>query len=723
MGNIYDLHAAMQLNPALKQAVENYINLSSDERKNTIKNLIYKWVNVENNPLKGRGSMSDARELNVYEAIMGATFVHRSQGKNPNSTVSNYLHELYMIFQNYVYASLELQTTYKGLIDTEYMVLKDNGALEYDFTNFNATMKELYNAEKYEKIVAIKELLTQASAYKPKLAMQLFSNLQMLGLENEYFYKIIADNVLLAKADGGNLSGSSAADHITGSDNVDKIYAGSGNDTIIGRAGDDYIDGGAGNDIYIYNKGDGADTILDGSGSDIIKLGDGFSKDDILAVRSGNDLKILFKNSPNDSILIKNGVINASYVIEKLLFDNGDILTIDELRAMTLIGDDGNDTINGYSDRNNIIYGNGGDDKLIGSSGNDTLYGNEGNDKLYGNEGNDTLNGGSGDDILEGGNGDDTYVFNLGDGNDTILESAGTDTIKFGAGIKLDDLIAYRYHQSTYDSFGLKIDIKNTNDSIFIKYLYSSNKHYVPYTIENFEFADGTKLTLKEFESLVAYKGTDGNNTINGLDETDDTIYGNGGDDYLYGNGGNDTIYGGSGKDNIKGGNEDDMLYGNEDNDELYGESGNDTLYGNEGNDTLNGGSGDDILEGGNGDDTYVFNLGDGNDTILESAGTDTIKFGAGIDKEKITFKRISSDLSLKYEDNNIKISNYFSNNSYKIEKIELENGEFITSTQINKIIEQLNTYANDNGLTSITHDDIASNQNLMQLVMSGWGN
>ena len=174
------------------------------------------------------------------------------------------------------------------------------------------------------------------------------------------------------------------------------------------------------------------------------------------------------------------------------------------------------------------------------------------------------------------------------------------------------------------------------------------------------------------------------------------------------------------------------MLYGNEDNDELYGESGNDTLYGNEdndelygneGNDTLNGGSGDDILEGGNGDDTYVFNLGDGNDTILESAGTDTIKFGAGIDKEKITFKRISSDLSLKYEDNNIKISNYFSNNSYKIEKIELENGEFITSTQINKIIEQLNTYANDNGLTSITHDDIASNQNLMQLVMSGWGN
>ncbi|MGP1507141.1 MAG: hypothetical protein ACTTIM_06825, partial [Campylobacter sp.] len=51
------------------------------------------------------------------------------------------------------------------------------------------------------------------------------------------------------------------------------------------------------------------------------------------------------------------------------------------------------------------------------------------------------------------------------------------------------------------------------------------------------------------------------------------------------------------------------------------------------------------------------------------------------------------------------------------------KDSNFINQTQINKIIEQLNTYANDNGLTSITHTDIASNQNLMQLVMSGWGN
>ena len=65
----------------------------------------------------------------------------------------------------------------------------------------------------------------------------------------------------------------------------------------------------------------------------------------------------------------------------------------------------------------------------------------------------------------------------------------------------------------------------------------------------------------------------------------------------------------------------------------------------------------------------------------------------------------------------NLKEAIYFSNEFINSNK----DSNFINQTQINKIIEQLNTYANDNGLTSITHDDIASNQNLMQLVMSGW--
>ena len=65
-------------------------------------------------------------------------------------------------------------------------------------------------------------------------------------------------------------------------------------------------------------------------------------------------------------------------------------------------------------------------------------------------------------------------------------------------------------------------------------------------------------------------------------------------------------------------------------------------------------------------------------------------------------------------------------NQANKIETIKLTDNNnnqtgYITSYQIDKIIEQLNAYANDNGLTTITHDDINTNQNLMQIVMSGW--
>ena len=276
----------------------------------------------------------------------------------------------------------------------------------------------------------------------------------------------------------------------------------------------------------------------------------------------------------------------------------------------------------------------------------------------------------------------------------------------------------------------LVISIKDTNDSIRILWNYNGGTTYYQ-IIENFEFADGTKLSFRELEEQIAYIGTSQNDIIHGIDEVD-TIYGNDGDDKIYAYGGNDTIYGGQGNDYIESGKGNDTLYGNDGNDDLRGQDGNDTLYGNDGNDKLYGGDGADILiggtgndtlEGGYGDDTYIFNLGDGADTISESGGVDTIKFGEGISKEEITFKRISNDLVLKYgADESVKINSYFSNNNYKVEKVELDSGEFITSSQIDKIIEQVNTYAKDNGITSFTNDDMRNNAAMMQIVMSGWG-
>ena len=146
-------------------------------------------------------------------------------------------------------------------------------------------------------------------------------------------------------------------------------------------------------------------------------------------------------------------------------------------------------------------------------------------------------------------------------------------------------------------------------------------------------------------------------------------------------------------------------------------------LRGNNEDNTLYGNGGDDRLEGGEGNDTYVFGKGDGNDTISDTSGEENkIKFKEGISKENITFQRIANDLVLKYGENDtVRINNQFGGGA--IEQIALASGEYITASKINKIIEDLNTYASNNGMSNISMDDMKNNPDIMQMFASSWGN
>ena len=227
------------------------------------------------------------------------------------------------------------------------------------------------------------------------------------------------------------------------------------------------------------------------------------------------------------------------------------------------------------------------------------------------------------------------------------------------------------------------------------------------------------------------FKGTDAGDTIYGANANDeihgqagdDTVYANSGNDTLYGETGNDKLYGQDGNDILYGGEGNDKLYGGNDNDILYGSDGDDDLYGEAGNDILEGGAGNDRLEGGDYDDTYIFGRGDGADTIYDRhGGNDTIKFKEGIKKENITFQRVDNDLLLKYGDNDtVRINNQFGGSS--IEQIALVSGEYITASKINKIIEDLNAYAANNGMSNISMEDMKNNPDIMQMFASGWGN
>lgn len=124
----------------------------------------------------------------------------------------------------------------------------------------------------------------------------------------------------------------------------------------------------------------------------------------------------------------------------------------------------------------------------------------------------------------------------------------------------------------------------------------------------------------------------------------------------------------------------------------VLGTDANNTLSGGYGDDYLDGGKGNDSLYGDYGNDTYIFNLGDGVDTIYDYdyyvTDKDKIVFGEGIKKEDIYFSYSGNNLKIKYSQNDeITISNQ-KNSSYSIEKIELQDGSFITNTQIDNALK-----------------------------------
>ena len=448
------------------------------------------------------------------------------------------------------------------------------------------------------------------------------------GDGDDKLYGWDGDDTIVGENGNDILNGGNGSDTLNGGAGNDIINGDEGNDTLIGGKDSDILNGGYGDDAYIFNRGDGKDTITDNQGTDTVKFGEGISKEDIIVKRVArmndytkqkeySDIVILFKNSPNDSITLRDvthgNSINENNVIETFEFSNGDKLSFEDIKKLSLIGTDNSENIIGYIHSNNIIKGGGGDDKLYGQGWNDTMYGGDGNDLieggsgndiLIGDKGNDTLKGGIGDDILIGGAGNDTlnggadndtYVYNKGDGNDIIEEWGGIDTIKFGEGIQKKDLIISRdisknsYYLSNVKDIIIKFKYNET-DSITLKNVINANKTGIYSAIENFEFANGEKLSFEDIKQL-SLVGTDEGETINGFEDSNNTLIGNG---------------------------------------------GNDWLYGDKKNDILIGGEGDDHLRGNEGDDTYIYNIGDGNDTIHDYEGEDIIKFGKGINKEDI---------------------------------------------------------------------------------------
>jgi Ca2+-binding RTX toxin-like protein len=485
------------------------------------------------------------------------------------------------------------------------------------------------------------------------------------------------------------------------------VYGFSGNDTLVAGAGGKYISGGDGNDTYVYAAGNGNATIDDASavssGADALVLTDIDSTAATIS-RVGTSDDVLITLSGGGSITIKNQLSNWGYgTIESIHFADNVTLSAVQVREIA----------EGVDPSHVTVLGTSASETLVGTSGADVF------------------DGLGGDDILQGSYGTDNYRFGLGSGNDRIEEvnEPNTDDRAWLVGLLPSDVQFARVGNDA------TIKILSSGETLTLKDEFAST-----WTgIERVQFADGTSWDQTQIHDAAWFRGTSGNDTLNGSGDAD-TLDGEGGNDTLNGGSGGDTYIFrvGSGNDTI-GENSDsaatdtirlvglnpadvtlsrngqDLIvainatgekltvvghyYGTfngieqivfADNTTLdrtailnqawiRGTSGNDTLNGTSDPDTLDGLAGNDTLNGAAGSDTYIFRVGSGNDTIsgeFDSGATDTIKL-VGLDPADVTLSRNGQDLAVRINSSGetITVVGHFYGTGDGIEQIAFENG------------------------------------------------
>ncbi len=264
------------------------------------------------------------------------------------------------------------------------------------------------------------------------------------------------------RAAGGNdvVRGEGGNDILHGEGGNDTLYGGAGSDTLSGSAGTDQLIGGTGNDTA--TGGDGQDTFIVARGDNGLHITDfsvdgtsdtllvrGFSEDnlqDAYLTGSGGDTVLHLSDGTTitfDGLSIddmEDARLQAEIEDEVLAFipggstdPNPEPDPDDETPPpSTDVGTNGNDTLQGSDEENDVIVARGGNDVVDGEDGDDTLSGDDGSDRLYGNDDDDRLDGGSGNDMLYGE--DDSDILFGGTGSDQLFGGEDDDILNGGAG-------------------------------------------------------------------------------------------------------------------------------------------------------------------------------------------------------------------------------------------------------------------------------------------------
>jgi Ca2+-binding RTX toxin-like protein len=491
-----------------------------------------------------------------------------------------------------------------------------------------------------------------------------------------------------------------------GDDTLSSDFTNSNGSTYTGGTGNDTITGGLYIDNYHFNLGDGQDTISEVGGynsiyyNDKIYLGAGITTADVSLSRDNLDM-LVDVGTGGDQIRIKDWYANNSNRVEELHFDDGTVWDVNTLHqnGAVLNGTEGDDTLSGVAGLTETINGLGGNDVIDGGTGADSIDGGAGDDTLssdFTNSNGSTYTGGTGNDTITGGLYIDNYHFNLGDGQDTISEVGGYNSIYYNDKIYLGSGITTADVSLSRDNLDMLVDIGTGGDQIRIKDWYASNNN----RIEELHFDDGTVWDVNTLhQSGAVLNGTEGADTLSGVDGLNETIHGLGGDDTINSLSGNDSVFGGDGNDVIAGGTGANTLDGG---------AGDDTLssdFTNSNGSTYTGGTGNDTITGGLYIDNYHFNLGDGQDTISEVGGynsiyyNDKIYLGSGIATTDVSVNRENQDIliSVGTSGDQIRIKDWYASNNNRVEELHFDDGTiWDVNTLHNKGLELYGTSADD---------------------------
>jgi len=532
-------------------------------------------------------------------------------------------------------------------------------------------------------------------------------------------------------ADGTTLTTEDIRDRLLeGTDGDDLLIGFEGrSDDLDGGAGSDAMEGGTGDDTYNWGYGDGPDSVRDTGGIDTIAFKPGITLADLSFAEVGTDIVLTLDRTNETLVILQGASQDSADWIENFTFDNGDELTLEQVRSLIL-----------------QAQSNGGMD-LIDASDLDT--------------GLPLIPGPGFDSVLMGS--DTRVVFGKGDGIDRITppDTIGTAEIYFDDLTPADAEVLI----TRLDGSDLTIGFPETGDQVIL--VGARDRAELP----ALAFADGTIWTRDAlFAAAVEAQVSDQDDLVFGTVQGDrleaglgdDDLRGAGGDDtYVFTRGdGRDIISDDAGSDTleVRGYTRDEIRFARPvaDRDELVitfdgtgdeivlrygtnlsgvdalvladgttltrdqmftaavgkGTDFDDVITGSSGAETLEGGLGDDTLEGGSGNDVYIYRAGDGRDVIDEagsSSNTNRLLL-PDYTPDDVTALAMTNryDVMLRFPDGGeIILENGIYRYSGRVSHVEFADGTVWTRTDLDAAIQETTFTASPSVIRGTDGDDV----------------